>query len=129
MIHEFLAQHNELRQIMAKIETVFDWNDDDLAMLCRERHHFSKLFHAHVAAEKAYVLKALDSSATRSYDEDIRRLVADYSAHVTDWSPPKISADKAGYSARTRMLQGQFLQQMNWEEREIFPRLTRSAAA
>ena len=129
MIQTLKCHHDEMRQMMEQIAQVVEWDTADLALLSRLRLRFSRLFHAHLAAERAFFANCIDRAVIETYDLNIRTLLPDYSAHVNTWTPSAISADQNQYFEHTRTLQARFYAMMEWEEATLFASPIRSAAA
>ena len=117
--------HDTLREIMHRFAVVMDRGVDTFdAVLHRERVAFSQLFNAHVAAEDAMLTAARrDGPLDHSAPIDMAVLRRDYSAHISCWTPPRIKAQWKTYRQAVLTLQASLTRRLDWEERELHPRL------
>lgn len=96
------------------------------AALPQARLLFSRRFASHMAEEADY-LRALVASpagarlapAFREYEDRVRHLRADYSAHVTKWTPQEIDRHWPDYVSAVLALQDRFRALMDWEEQNL----------
>ena len=96
------------------------------AALPQARLTFSRRFASHMAEEAEY-LRALVASpggerllpAFRDYEERVRDLRADYSAHVRKWAPEAIDRNWPDYVSAVLALQNRFRALMDWEEANL----------
>ena len=96
------------------------------AALPHARVLFSQRFASHMAAEAEYVRALAESPAGsqflpifREYEDRVRDLRADYSAHVRKWTPQHIDQHWHQYVAAVRVLQDRFRALMDWEEKTL----------
>ncbi|MCP3735330.1 hypothetical protein M9979_10660 [Sphingomonas sp. RP10(2022)] len=131
MSRDLHHDHDELRAIMHRFATMMAQGPDAFdASLHRDRVAFSQLFQAHMVAEEKAALIALGNDPKRlKGSADLKALFRDYSAHVSAWTPPRIKTDWHGYRNAVLALQKRLRTRMDWEEREIHPRLPRYRAA
>ena len=96
------------------------------AALPQARVTFSRLFASHMADEAEY-LRGLAASpagsqllpAIREYEDRVRLLRADYSAHVRKWTPQEIDRHWPVYVSAVLALQDRFRKLMDWEESNL----------
>jgi hypothetical protein len=96
------------------------------AALPRARVLFSQRFANHMADEAEY-LRALVASPAgasllpvfREYEDRVRDLRVDYSAHVRKWTPQEIDRHWPQYVSAVRVLQDRFRTLMDWEEENL----------
>lgn len=97
--------------------------EDARAAIPQARVAFSRLFASHMADEADYLRALVASSGApwlqsylREYEERVRHLRADYSAHVRKWTPQHIDRHWTGYVTAVLALQARFRALMDWEE-------------
>lgn len=130
MIASLIEQHREQRDILNGVDTLFAADPAHLSLtLPGRRLRFARCFHRHLAAERAFLARVAPGSLIASYENGIRDLLADYSAHVLSWSRERVMADRDGYIMSATPLRDRLLVRLDWEERELFPRLEPRAAA
>lgn len=98
------------------------------AALPRARLLFSRRFASHMAEEAEYLRTLVASPAGSQlppvfceYEDRVRQLRADYSAHVRKWTPQEIDTHWPDYVSAVLALQDTFRSLMDWEERELVP--------
>lgn len=96
------------------------------AALPQARLQFSRLFASHMAEEADYLRSAVASPAgallrpiVREYEDRVRVLRADYSAHVRKWTLEAIDRHWADYVAAVLALQNRLRALMDWEEANL----------
>jgi len=120
-------EHNELRRMMDDFaELMASSREGSCAELPRARVLFSQRFASHMAAEAEYVRALVASPAGpkflpvfREYEDRVRDLRTDYSAHVRKWTPQHIDQHWPQYVAAVLVLQDRFRALMDWEERNL----------
>lgn len=125
MPRDLRQDHDTLREIMHRFATAMERGVDTFdTVLHRERVAFSQLFHAHVAAEETMTTVALrDGPLSAAPPIPMTVLRRDYSGHISTWTPPRIKTDWLTYRRAVLTLQGTLLRRLDWEERELHPRL------
>ena len=96
------------------------------AALPRARVLFSQRFASHMALEADHFRALVSSPAGapflpifREYEDRVRRLRADYSAHVRKWTLAAIDKNWPGYVSAVIALQDRLRSLMDWEERKL----------
>jgi len=96
------------------------------AALPQARLQFSRLFASHMADEADFVRTLAASPAgarlmpiIRDYEDRVRQLRADYSAHVQKWTPQHIDRHWPDYLTAVLALQNRFRALMDWEEKYL----------
>ena len=121
------GEHGELRRMMDDFAALMTRSaDQGAAALPQARLHFSRRFASHMADEAEY-LRALVASpdgvrlqpAFREYEDRVRDLRTDYSAHVRRWTPQTIDRAWPDYVSAVLALQDRFRALMDWEERNL----------
>lgn len=94
--------------------------------LPRARLLFSRRFASHMAEEAEHFRALVAAPAGsqllplfREYEDRVRQLRADYSAHVRKWTPQEIDRYWPDYVSAVLVLQGKFRGLMDWEERKL----------
>ena len=130
MTQHFLKDHDDLRALMRGYPAGVRNDAADRAMLLRDRVAFSQLFRRHLADEDAQIRNVLgnDPLAVRAA-ADMQRIFRDYSAHLSQWTPPRIEGEWGDYCRAVLALQRRLIERLAWEERELFPRLATAQAA
>jgi len=102
--------------------------DGSCAGLPRARLLFSRRFASHMADEAEYLRGLVASPAGarfqpifQEYEDRVRDLRSDYSAHVRKWTLPAIDRNWPAYVAAVLVLQDKFRSLMDWEERKLVP--------
>jgi len=87
---------------------------------------FSRRFASHMADEAEYIrtLAACPAGARllpvfQEYEDRVRHLRADYSAHVQKWTPREIDKHWPDYVSAVLVLQDRFRSLMDWEDRKL----------
>ena len=121
------GQHGELRRMMDDFAGLMaNSRDGGRAALPQARVAFSRLFTSHMA-EEAEFLRAVVASPNgawlapfvRDYEDRVRNLRADYSAHVRKWTPLHIDRHWPSYVSAVLALQDRFRALMDWEESNL----------
>jgi len=121
------GEHGELRRMMDDFaELMTNSREGGSAALPRARLLFSRRFASHMAEEADY-LRALVASPAgsrllpvfRDYEDRVRELRADYSAHVRKWTLQDIDRHWRDYVSAVLVLQDKFRSLMDWEERQL----------
>jgi len=124
---DFSGDHGELRRMMDEFaELMTSSQAGGCAALPRARLIFSKRFASHMA-EEADHFRALAATPAgsrflplfREYEDRVRHLRADYSAHVRKWTPEAIDRNWPDYVSAVLALQNRFRILMDWEERKL----------
>jgi len=96
------------------------------AALPRARVLFSQRFASHMAEEAEHFRGLVASPAGsqllpvfREYEDRVRDLRTDYSAHVRKWTPQSIDRHWADYVSAVLVLQDRFRTLMDWEEKNL----------
>jgi len=121
------GEHGELRRMMDEFaELMAKSRAEGAAALPQARLQFSRLFASHMADEADY-LRALVASPAgarlrpilQDYEDRVRDLRTDYSAHVRKWTPQAIDRNWSDYVAAVLVLQDRFRALMDWEEKYL----------
>ena len=130
VIASLIEDHREQREILSGMDALFATDQAYVRVtLPGRRLRFARCFHKHLATERAYLAKVASAQQIAAYENGIRELLVDYSAHVLRWSPERVMADQGRYVASAKSLRDRLLVRLEWEERELFPRLGHRAAA
>jgi len=93
------------------------------AALAQARLVFSRRFASHMADEAEYLRGAVATPAGShlrptflEYEDRVRDLRADYSAHVRKWAPQEVDRNWPAYVSAVLALQNRFRTLMDWEE-------------
>jgi len=121
------GEHDELRRMMEDFaELMASSREGSCAALPRARVLFSQRFASHMAEEAEYFRGLVASPAgsrllpvVREYEERVRDLRADYSAHVRKWTPHDIDRHWPDYVSAVLVLQDRFRTLMDWEEKNL----------
>lgn len=96
------------------------------AALPQARLLFSRRFATHMAEEAEYFrgLAAFPAASHllpvfREYEDRVRHLRTDYSAHVRKWTPQEIDRHWPSYVTAVLALQDRFRILMDWEESNL----------
>ena len=120
-------EHGELRRMMDDFaELMTRSGEEGAAALPQARLQFSRRFASHMADEAEY-LRALVASPEgsrllpvfREYEDRVRDLRTDYSAHVRKWTLQDIDRRWPAYVSAVLALQDRFRALMDWEERNL----------
>jgi len=121
------GEHHELRRMMEDFAELMTMSPDgSCAALPHARLLFSRRFASHMAEEAEY-LRVLTASPAGSrflpilpeYQDRVRQLRADYSAHVQKWTPRNIDQRWPDYVSAVLVLQDKFRNLMAWEEKSF----------
>ncbi|MEH3160225.1 MAG: hypothetical protein PGN08_15700 [Sphingomonas taxi] len=124
MARDLQADHDQLRAIMRRFAIAMDRGAEAFATLHRERVLFSQLFRAHMIEEEAFARSILGDDAARiAWSLEFHALLRDYSAHISAWTPARVKIEWSAYRAAVMALQARLNARMDWEERELHPRL------
>jgi len=121
------GEHREFRRMMDDFaELMTRSREGGFAELPGARLLFSRRFASHMADEAEYfrVLVASPAGsrllpAFREYEDRVRLLRADYSAHVRKWTPQEIDQHWPDYVSAVLVLQDRFRGLMDWEEEKL----------
>ena len=121
------GEHNELRRMMDDFaELMASSREGSCAALPRARVLFSQRFASHMAEEAEHFRGLVASPAGsqllpvfREYEDRVRDLRTDYSAHVRKWTPQSIDRHWADYVSAVLVLQDRFRTPMDWEEKNL----------
>jgi len=119
--------HAELRRMMDDFAGLMSSSQErGSAALPQARLQFSRRFANHMADEAEYLRGLVASPAGsrllpvfREYEDRVRHLRADYSAHVRKWTPQEIDRHWPNYVSAVLALQDRFRTLMDWEESNL----------
>jgi len=121
------GDHTELRRMMDDFAGLMTSSPAcGSAALPQARLLFSRRFANHMAEEAEY-FRGLTASpggarllpAFREYENRVRDLRTDYSAHVRKWTPQEIDRHWPDYVSAVLALQNRFRALMDWEEANL----------
>lgn len=121
------GEHDEFRRMMDDFAGLMNSSQaKGSAALPQARLQFSRRFASHMAEEADY-LRALVASPggegllpiVREYEDRVRDLRADYSAHVRKWTLEAIDRHWPDYVSAVLALQNRFRALMDWEEANL----------
>ena len=120
-------EHDELRRMMDDFaELMTSSREGGHAALPQARLLFSRRFASHMADEAEYIRTLAASPAGarllpvfQEYEDRVRHLRADYSAHVQKWTPREIDKHWSDYVSAVLVLQDRFRSLMDWEDRKL----------
>ena len=123
------AEHREFRRMMDEFAELMTGSPEGgHAALARARLLFSRRFASHMADEAVYLRELVASPAGsrllpifQQYEDRVRQLRADYSAHVRKWTPQDINKHWQDYVSAVLALQNKFRGLMEWEEANLVP--------
>jgi hypothetical protein len=121
------GEHGEFRWMMDEFAKLMARSQEDgRAALPQARLLFSRRFASHMAEEADYLRGVVASPGWewlapifRDYEDRVRDLRADYSAHVQKWTPQNIDRHWPDYVSAVLALQDRFRALMDWEEENI----------
>jgi len=119
--------HAELRRMMDDFAGLMSSSRErGSAALPQARFLFSRRFASHMAEEAEYFRQLTASPAAshllplfREYEDRVRHLRTDYSAHVQKWTPQEIDRQWPNYVSAVLALQDRFRTLMDWEESNL----------
>lgn len=120
-------EHGEFRRMMDDFAALMaNSQEGGCEELPRARLLFSRRFASHMAEEAEYLRTLVTTPAGsqllpafREYEDRVRQLRTDYSAHVRKWTPQHIDRHWPDYVSAVLVLQDRLRGLMDWEERNL----------
>ena len=134
-VRTMVAQHDELRTLVARYRTELARPAPDLAALSDCRWTLLRLVMAHLAFEEAHLFPAVMrrgaavEAAGRAMKGEVSALFARFQDHVREWTAIRIESDWRAFGEHASTLLNALVARMEREERELYTPLLVAKAA